>query len=170
MSWVWWTLGILVAIVLIVVGVGVLLPQSHVAARTIQLRHPPERVWSVLTNVRDYPSWRRGLTSVDVLPTPAGAQLAWREHTGRESLSFESREMTAPSRLVGRIADRGIPFGGTWTYELVPIANGTGTSLTITERGEVYNPLFRFISRFVVGHHKTIDDYQADLARKLDGA
>ena len=32
------------------------------------------------------------------------------------------------------------------------------------------NPLFRFISRFVVGHHKTIDDYQADLARKLDGA
>ena len=170
MSWVWWTLGILIAIILIVVGVGALLPQSHIAARTIELRHPPAHVWSVLTNVRDYPSWRRGLTSVDVLPAPAGAQLAWREHTGSDALAFDAPEMIAPSRLVSRITDRGIPFGGTWTYELVPTANGAGTSLTITEHGEVYNPLFRFVSRFVIGHHKTIDNYQADLARKLDGA
>jgi hypothetical protein len=29
----------------------------------------------------------------------------------------------------------------------------------ITENGEVYNPLFRFVSRYVIGHNRTIDAY-----------
>ncbi len=29
------------------------------------------------------------------------------------------------------------------------------TSLRVTERGEVYNPGFRFLSRFVFGHHRS---------------
>ena len=58
-----------------------------------------------------------------------------------------------------------LPFGGSWTYELIPTAGGT--MLRITEDGEVYNPLFRFISRFVLGHYKSIDQYLDDLERRL---
>ncbi len=50
-----------------------------------------------------------------------------------------------------------MPFGGTWTYVLVP--DVAGTRLTITEDGEVYNPLFRFLSRFVFSQTATIDTY-----------
>ena len=58
-----------------------------------------------------------------------------------------------------------MPFGGTWTYELTPTAGGT--SLRITEDGEVYNPVFRFMSRFVFTHHATIDTYLTDMGKRL---
>ena len=64
-----------------------------------------------------------------------------------------------------RIDDPGQPFGGTWTYALTP--NGTGTSLTITEDGEVYNPIFRFMSHFFFSQTATIDAYLAALQRRL---
>jgi len=31
----------------------------------------------------------------------------------------------------------------------------------------VYNPLFRFVSRFIMGHTATIEKYQRDLAGRL---
>lgn len=64
-----------------------------------------------------------------------------------------------------RIADPNLPFGGTWTYDLVP--GDQACSLTVTEDGEVYNPLFRFVSRFIIGHTATIDSYLKALQTKL---
>jgi hypothetical protein len=61
-------------------------------------------------------------------------------------------ERDPPRRLMTRIPPGG-PFGGTWTLELAPQAKGT--RLTITEHGEVYNVIFRFLSRFVFGHYGT---------------
>jgi hypothetical protein len=66
-------------------------------------------------------------------------------------------------RHVDRIADPSLPFGGRWIYDLA--SDGSGTALTITEEGEVYNPVFRFVSRFIMGHTRTIDRYIADLQR-----
>ena len=65
--------------------------------------------------------------------------------------------MERPSLLVARIADPKLPFGGTWTYRIAPAAGGS--DLTITEDGEVYNVFFRFMSRFVFGHHATMDGF-----------
>jgi hypothetical protein len=69
--------------------------------------------------------------------------------------------------VVSRIADRSLPFGGRWTFELSPAPGGT--LLRITEDGEVYNPIFRFVSRFVFGHDRTINGYLEDLERHLAG-
>jgi hypothetical protein len=33
----------------------------------------------------------------------------------------------------------------------------TGTRVTITERGEIYNPIFRFVARFFLGYTATMD-------------
>ncbi len=33
------------------------------------------------------------------------------------------------------------------------------SSVTITERGSVYNPIFRFMSRFIFGHTATVEAY-----------
>ena len=37
----------------------------------------------------------------------------------------------------------------------------------MTENGEVYNPIFRFMSKFFLSQTETIDTYMADLKRKL---
>jgi hypothetical protein len=75
--------------------------------------------------------------------------------------SYAIIDSTPPSRFVTGIIRKDLPFGGTWTYEFVP--QGKGTTLTITERGEVYNPFFRFVSRFIVGQEGSIDGYLAAL-------
>ena len=70
--------------------------------------------------------------------------------------------------MVTRIADPHLPFGGTWTYEIAPTA--TGSSLTITENGEIYNPVFRFIARYIQGYTATIDNYLKALRAKLQAS
>ena len=72
--------------------------------------------------------------------------------------------MDPPSLLVGRIDSTELAFGGTWTYRIVP-AQG-GSDLTITEDGEVYNVIFRFMARFVFGYHATMDTFIRGLQAK----
>jgi len=44
-----------------------------------------------------------------------------------------------------------------WVHE-ISLEPG-GSMLQITENGEIYNPLFRFMSRFVFGYTATIDAF-----------
>ena len=150
--------AVLVVIILVVVIVGLSLPVGHTASRQATLQAGPAQVFAVLADVERYPAWRSDVKSVEVL---SRAPLRWIEHGSNGTITFEQIESDAPHRIVGKIADARLPFGGTWTYELAP--SGGGTTLTITERGEVYNPVFRFMSRFVFGHTATIDRFIADL-------
>ena len=70
-------------------------------------------------------------------------------------MTLETIEASPLSRLVLRIADPDLPFGGKWTYELQPSANGS--RVTITEDGEVYNPIFRFMSHVFFSQSASIE-------------
>jgi hypothetical protein len=155
-------LGVLIALILLLVAIGYALPIGHVATRETRLAAPPERVFSVLRDVEKFPRWRSDVKSVEVLATTPA--LRWRER-GDNDITFEMETVDAPRKIVTRIADRTLPFGGSWTYELSP--QDGGTRLAITENGEVYNPLFRFMSRFVFRHTATLDRYLADLGQVL---
>ena len=157
------TLGGLGAVLLAVVAFGYALPVAHVATRDAVLPAPPERVFAVLIGVEAFPGWRSDVREVEV--TGRTPHLQWRERGSDGTIAFEVQESEPPRRLVTRIADKTLPFGGAWTFTLQP-ANG-GTKLTITENGEVYNPLFRVVSRFVFGHTATIDRYLTDLQKHL---
>ena len=63
----------------------------------------------------------------------------------------------SPTRMSARILDDDLPYTGEWTWHVQPTSDGT--RVTITERGSVGNPLFRFISTHVMGHTKSIDGY-----------
>ena len=78
-----------------------------------------------------------------------------------DDVPIEVVERMEPTKLVTRVKP-GQPFGGTWTYEIA--SDGT---LTITERGEVYNPAFRFLSRYVFGHTATLDAFLERLSARL---
>ncbi len=157
----------LVVLVITVVGIGYSLPVKHTATRERSYAAAPSAVFAVITSPADFPRWRRGIDSVELLPDQDGRK-QFREIGGDGKIAFVVEEAVPDRRLVMRIADKTLPFGGGWTYELTPTANGT--SLRITEDGEVYNPLFRFMSRFVFGHHRTIEQYLADLEKALGPA
>ena len=165
-------LGVLAAVVglvLAVVLIGWRLPVKHHVSRQTTLRAAPESVFALVSRAADYPAWRTGVKRVELEPVAGGSQLArYREFGGDGELPFEVTALEPDSRMVTRIADPKLPFGGTWTYEISPISGGA--ALRITEDGEVYNPIFRFISRFVMGHTRTIDRYLKDAATKLGGS
>lgn len=157
-------LGALAAIVIIVAAVGFALPVKHTAVREARYRRSPAEVFAVITDAKEFPGWRPSVKKVEILPAPEGRR-RFRETGSDGSILYEVEETAPNTRLVTRIADPSLPFGGTWTYELTP--DGGSTILRITEDGEVYNPIFRFVSRFVMGHTATIDRYLLDLAKRL---
>ena len=74
-------------------------------------------------------------------------------------------ESDPPRKLVTRVKDTEKMFGGTWTVVISP-ANG-GSTLTITEDGWVGNPIFRFVSRYIMGHHATMDGMLTSVAKSF---
>lgn len=158
-------LAALIVGVLMILLTGVLLPEKHVATKTYHFDVDPERVWNLVTDFEGQTSWRPKLERVERLPSRNGHEV-WREVEGRHrQLSFETVEFSPPRVLVRRIVDEGLPFGGSWTFEIVPEAGGA--RLTITENGEVRNPLFRFVSRFLIGHTAGIETYARNLGQAL---
>jgi uncharacterized protein YndB with AHSA1/START domain len=156
-------LGALAVLLLTIAGVGLVLPVAHTATRQATLGASPERVFEALTRVEQYPHWRSDVQSVELLSTQPMTR--WREIGGNGTITFEFTEVQPPARLVARIADPSLPFGGSWTYVLSRSTSGTG--VTITENGEVYNPLFRFMSRFVFGHTATLETFLKDLEQHM---
>ena len=157
--------GVLAATAVTVVLVGRRLPVQHTAARRISLRRTPEEVWDILAAVDGYAAWRPGVRRVEILPDVAGL-MRWAEHERHGKVTFEAAEAVRPSRFTSRIAEPGLPFAGTWTYEITPAAHGC--VLTVTEDGEVHNPVFRFISRYVIGHTATLDRNLKALAAHVE--
>jgi uncharacterized protein YndB with AHSA1/START domain len=161
-----WTLYIGSAVGVVIVAMmiaGYLLPVAHVASAEARFERAPADVFAVLEDVRRYPEWRPDVSRVDVLSE--SPRVRWKERGKHGEITFELEDRVAPTRLESRIADRSLPFGGSWTYEVTP--SGSGTHVRITERGEVYNPIFLVLSRFVFGHTATMEQFLRNLAEKL---
>jgi hypothetical protein len=140
-------LGVIVALVVVLAVVAIVvgrsLPVAHRASREATVAAPAERVW---TAIEDPAVMRaRGVGDVE----------------------FETVESLRARRLVRRIVGE-TAFGGTWTIELTPVAGGT--AVRITENGEIYNAFYRFVSRYIVGQHRTIDSYIAALRKEVESA
>jgi hypothetical protein len=120
-----------------------MLPAAHETTRSATFAVPSTLLYQVIADRERYREW-------------------WDDDTPTTVV-----ESHPPERLVTRIVD-GLPFGGTWTFEVAP--DGDGSRLTITERGEVYNPIFRVISRYVFGHTSTIDRFLAAFAGRVSSA
>jgi hypothetical protein len=90
----------------------------------------------------------------------------WVELNNRgDSLPLKIITRDAGLRLVTQIEGQNLPFGGGWEFRLKN--NGDSTSVTITENGEVYNPLFRFVSKFIMGHNATLKKYAGFLEQSF---
>ena len=162
MKWLLIVVLTIAAVLVLIVITGALLPQKHTVSRSISLHRSSDSVWGLISGP---PTWRPGITRYQELPPHDGHRMWSETDKHGQTIIFEAVESLPSRRLVTQIADKKLPFGGTWTYEIVP--TGDSCTLTITENGEVYNPLFRFVSRFIIGQADTIDGYLDALKAKL---
>jgi uncharacterized protein YndB with AHSA1/START domain len=163
MKWILIIVGIIFALVMVIVVIGSLLPREHVATVSARIAASPERVWTTITQPDSFGSWRSDLTRVEILPTtPSGP--AWREHGKNGTMTMVMEGAEPPRRMATRIVDETLPFGGRWEFDIAP--DGADASrVTITERGWVSNPIFRFVSRFVMGHTASLEAYLRALGK-----
>lgn len=143
-----------------VVVIGSLLPKQHMASRSASFRANPEKLFSLIEGPQN---WRPDVLRCEISPGANGQQLMKETTRNGETTTYELLDRAAPTSLKRRIATKNLPYSGTWSFSLQP--NGETTVVRITENGEVYNPLFRFMSRFVLGHTSTIDAYLRALGR-----
>ena len=160
MRWIIWIVAAIAIVAVLVVIVGYSLPKAHSVTRATTVPLTPDATYSLLADVDQYPSWRPGVKSLHRHADRDGRP-AWTEEASGMEIPLHFERMERPSLLMTRIADPTLPFGGTWTYRIAPAAGGS--TVTITEDGEVYNPFFRFMSRFVFGHTATLDEFVANL-------
>jgi hypothetical protein len=163
MHWVLWILGGIILLVGLMAAVGAILPRDHHVTRKARFRASPDAVYAVIAGP---PDWRTGIANYGVLPEKDGKRQWWEEDTHRHKITYELMDAEPGRRMVTRIAGTGLPFGGSWTFVISPTPDGA-SDLRITEDGEIYNVIFRFLAHFFFGYTATADAYLKDLAAKF---
>lgn len=166
MKYIFIILGVIGAIVILVYLIGIVLPQSHSASVSGHFNVSNKILWEAITDVNSYSTWRSKVEKVEVL-SEVTEPLRWREYySNNDPLTFKVTDREDSSKYVVKIDEAGLPFGGTWTYQLHEMESGT--RLVITEDGEIYNPFFRFVSKYIMGHDTMIKQFLSDLKKKFE--
>jgi hypothetical protein len=151
------TIIFVIAIVIIVaVFVGRSLPVKHTASVSGSFSSSPEEVWKVVVNVGELKSWRKDVKDVTITGLDT-----FIENGSNGEIEFRVSNSVPGVSHTTTIISKDLPFGGGWSY--VFEKEGTGCKLTITEHGEVYNPFFRFMSKYIFGHDGSLKAYMKDL-------
>ncbi|UCD25435.1 MAG: SRPBCC family protein [Gemmatimonadota bacterium] len=155
LKWVLILLGLLAALVAGPFVAGMFLPARHVASSSITLPQPPDSVWAVIRDLGSYPDWWSDIKS-SVPDEQAEDEEIWIQKDAQgHALPLLVVQSAPPTLLVTKIAAEKLPYSGVWTYEIEQTANGS--RVTLTEDGEVFNPIFRLVARLFLGHHTAVD-------------
>lgn len=152
--------ALIVLAVVVVVGIGAMLPKRHVVSRSAVYKAGAEQLYALIAGTQD---WRPDVVRSEVFHDAEGRELLRETSRRGQTMTYEVLDPMPPRSLTRRIAEKNLPFSGRWTYALEP--GGNGTVVRITEEGEVYNPVFRFMSRYVLGQTSTIDAYLQALGK-----
>lgn len=169
MRWVIMAVVALVAIIIAIFAAGAVLPQKHVASSTIRISTGPQTIWDTIIDHSKDPQWRPELKSVEKLADHNGHSVWQENYKDGMKLRVEDTSVESPKKLVREVRETGNIFSGRWEIEVTQLGT-TYSEVRITEYGEVANPFFRFMSRFVFGHTKSMEQYLTSLRNKLDGS
>lgn len=156
--------AVLVISIVAIVVIGAMLPKHHTATRTAILKATPEQIFALISGPQD---WRSDLKSYSFFDQD-GRHMARETDKHGQTITYEIAQSQPPTMLKRTITDKNLPFGGSWTWSIQPQSGGC--SVTITEDGEVYNPVFRFVSKFIMGQTRTMEDYLAMLSNALQSS
>ena len=153
-------IGVLVLLAAIMSLAGSRMPANHTASRSLQLQKTPAEVYAVVRNFGEAGAWRSDVKKVEWL-----AADQFREHGSQGAVTYQIVEDVPNRKIVTKIMDVNLGYSGSWEYAME--GAGYGTLVTITERGVVSNPMFRFMSKYIFGHTATIDGYLKALGGRL---
>ena len=157
--------GILVALILVVVIWGLLLPEEHHASRTLVTKQSPQAIWDAINDHASEPQWRSDVASVVSLGERNGKPVWEENYKDGNKVALMTTESKPPNRMVRELTDLEGPFSGRWEIDIAPAP--TGSHVKITEIGKVSNPVFRFVSKYVIGHTTFMERYLKGLAGKF---
>src|SRR5687768_3292814 len=100
MKWIRHAVLAFAVVVAVIAVVGYVLPVNHEASRSADFNTPPETVYELVSDLKNYPSW-------------------WPEN----EVNVEVVEAVPPARFVTRIVGESA-FGGTWTMDIAPTSTG----------------------------------------------
>lgn len=161
MKWVILIVAIMALAVAAMAIAGSMLPVKHHASRRARFGRPAAEVYAIISGP---PDWRPDVKASGPLPDVDGRRRWWEQDAHGKKITYELLG-SSPSRVITRIADKNLPYGGTWTVEITPAA--TGADVRVTEDGEVYNVIFRFLSRYAFGYTGTLETYLRNLGARL---
>jgi uncharacterized protein YndB with AHSA1/START domain len=146
-----WTLAVIGALALIVVGVGFFLPSKFEVRRSVDVNAPAARVYDLVADPRVWAKWSVWMQrdpKMDVSyagpPFGQGAKWSWKSKSeGNGSMEFVRVDPNRRIDYVLAFPDMGMKSSGEWTFEPA----GNATRVTWTNRGEVGgNPLKHYLA------------------------
>jgi uncharacterized protein YndB with AHSA1/START domain len=158
--------GVAALAALILYVAGSQMPREHRTQLTSTLPADRNAVWIALTDFGAMPNWWPAVKAVRTEKLPDGSELTWNQDAHGQEVAFRTGEVRPPQKLVRVIVGDGLPFGGTWTFELAD-AQGGGTRLTLTEDGWIEPPIFRAVARWFIGLDATQKDFIAHLEKHV---
>ncbi len=161
MKWIIIIVVLLVIFIGIVYLMGSLMPVKHQSFVESRLSTTPEQLWKILTNPGEYKNWRRGIKELKVTDDNHWSEL----NTHGDTINYRADWVDPNKKLMTVITNNNLPYGGHWEFAITK--QDDGCLLRITENGEVYNPVFRFMSKYIFGHDATLKGYMTDLQAKV---
>ncbi|MFN2512214.1 MAG: SRPBCC family protein [Pyrinomonadaceae bacterium] len=156
--------ALIIVLLLVVIVGGLLLPEEHHASRTLVTKQPPQAIWDTINDHANEPKWRSDIESVTSLGERNGKPVWEEKYRDGNTLQLMTTESRNSTRMVREIAEEG-PFSGRWEIDIQPTP--AGSNVTVTEVGKVPNPIFRFVSKYVIGHTTQMENYLTSLGGKF---
>jgi hypothetical protein len=163
--WLLILVGALLGLILVVVVGGLLLPEENRASRMLSTRQAPQMIWDTINDHANEPGWRSDVASVTSLGDRNGKPVWQENYKDGNKVALRTTESTPPARMVRELTDLDGPFSGRWEIDISPTPDGS--TIRITEIGKVSNPVFRFVSKYVIGHTTFMEKYLKGLAGKF---
>lgn len=144
----------LLGLVVILILIGLALPQQYAFSRSVVIEAPPERVWTHVGDLDNWPAWspwKDGDPSIEITPGPqntgVGASQSWIGDSGDGQLVFTN---WVPNQQVAfDLEMRGGQEKAQAVLALRP--QGGGTEVTWSMSGEIPVPVIGgYFARFVM--------------------
>ncbi len=155
----------LISISIIIIGLGVILPNERSARRKVTIKASPEKLFETVTNLSNQ-SWRSDVGVVEVVDTASGQEV-WIEKPKRgPEIKFRTKVKTPPNRFGIEIIDNE-NFSGNWIGTFTPKQDGE-TEVDFAEHLIVQGFIPKLMSYLFFNVDKAVETYIEDLRKATE--
>lgn len=139
----------LIVLAVILAAAAFLLPRTHHVERSRVIEAPPEKVWSLISDPREWNTWspwamRDPNMKIEYSGAPSGAGAGWSwksDSQGEGRMRFESAD--PPKKLTYTLEFTDMGSTATGEFRLEPVAQGTRVTWSF-DSDAGYNPVMRW--------------------------